>query len=296
MVSVVMPVLNSAATLERQLSALAAQVCDAPWEVVVADNGSTDGSSRLARAFAADHPGFRVVDASAQRGPGAARNAGAMCAKGTLLAFCDADDVVLPGWLSAMARALQDSPMVAGACDIRTDVAREVAPDFAAPSEPPVHLGFLPFAFTCNMGITRALFDELGGFDESFRHAEDIDLSWRAQLAGQALAFEPDARVRKQGRSGLLSVWRQHFDFGRADLQLVRRYHYDGCRPIPVTRDVAIALWLMATSWRLLTTRQRRAWVVASARLAGRTVERIRPRGSVQKLTTSRLDTLPVDG
>jgi glycosyltransferase involved in cell wall biosynthesis len=278
MVSVVMPVLNAEATLECQLAALAAQVCEEPWEVVVADNGSTDATARLVQNFAADHAKFRLVDASSRRGPGAARNAGASTTKGEFLAFCDADDEVLPGWLAAMALALRGSAFVAGACDIRTEADRAAHPEFVASAGPPVHLGFLPFAFTCNMGISRALFDELGGFDESFRQAEDIDLSWRAQLSGRALSFEPGARVRKHGRADLASVWRQHFDFGRADLQLVRRYVDQGCRPMPPARDVTIALWLIVTSWKLLVDRSRRPWIVASARLAGRTAERARPR------------------
>src|SRR5665213_4169463 len=99
MISVVLPVRDGLPWLDEQLGALAAQHCDEPWEVVVADNGSSDASVALARDWAERCAAMRVLDASARVGPAAARNAGVMAARGELLAFCDADDVVQAGWL-----------------------------------------------------------------------------------------------------------------------------------------------------------------------------------------------------
>src|SRR5204862_175427 len=77
LVSVLIPVRNAARLLPDQLNALAAQDYDGPWEVVVADNGSSDGSASVARRLAGRLPSLRVVDASGRRGAGPARNAGA---------------------------------------------------------------------------------------------------------------------------------------------------------------------------------------------------------------------------
>ena len=66
--SVIIPCYNSEATLGAQLSALAAQVCKYTWEVIVADNGSRDGTKDVATSFADRIPFLRVVDASARRG------------------------------------------------------------------------------------------------------------------------------------------------------------------------------------------------------------------------------------
>ena len=101
MISVIIPVRNGMPVLEEQLRALQAQRCDEPWEVVIADNGSTDDSLAFARDWASCHPNVVVVDASGLAGTSAARNAGVEVSHGEYLAFCDADDVVLAGWLHA---------------------------------------------------------------------------------------------------------------------------------------------------------------------------------------------------
>ena len=104
--SVIIPCLNAANTIAVQLDALAAQQWDQPWEVIVADNGSTDDSIAIIERYKTTLPHLRIADASARRGQPYALNVGAMAATGEALAFCDADDEVAPGWLSAMGEAL----------------------------------------------------------------------------------------------------------------------------------------------------------------------------------------------
>jgi hypothetical protein len=69
--SVIIPVRNGMPWLEEQLRALDAQVCEEPWEVVISDNGSTDGSLAFARNWAEHHPRVLVVDSSGIRGTSA---------------------------------------------------------------------------------------------------------------------------------------------------------------------------------------------------------------------------------
>ena len=117
MISVVVPVRNGMPWLEQQLRALSEQQCGEPWEVIVADNGSTDESGLVVRKWARRRPVVRLVDASKAVGPGGTRNAGARAAQGELLAFCDADDVVQPGWLSADVAALAHADASGGVVD-----------------------------------------------------------------------------------------------------------------------------------------------------------------------------------
>ena len=77
MISVVVAVRNGLPWLDEQLRALASQECDSEWEVVVADNGSTDASAATVRAWGGRSGAIRLVDASERRGPAAARNIGA---------------------------------------------------------------------------------------------------------------------------------------------------------------------------------------------------------------------------
>src|SRR4029453_12460657 len=76
-VSVVVPAYNAAATLGDQLDALAAQQFEDDWELVVVDNGSTDGTAELARHHRRRFPAFTLVHGGLARGPSAPRNAGA---------------------------------------------------------------------------------------------------------------------------------------------------------------------------------------------------------------------------
>ncbi|HEX2804591.1 MAG TPA: glycosyltransferase family 2 protein, partial [Kineosporiaceae bacterium] len=97
--SVVIACLNAQDVLGVQLAALAGQECPVPWELLLCDNGSTDGTVALAESWA-DRLPLRVIDASGVRGSGPARNAGAEAARGEWLGFCDADDEVGSGWLA----------------------------------------------------------------------------------------------------------------------------------------------------------------------------------------------------
>src|SRR3954451_24006623 len=116
-ISVVVPCLNAASTLPRQLEALSKQEYDGDWEVVVADNGSTDGTLAVADEFRGRVPRLVLVDASARPGQAYARNAGVRVATGDALLFVDADDEVEPQYVAAMADALQHHEFVAARFD-----------------------------------------------------------------------------------------------------------------------------------------------------------------------------------
>ena len=105
MLSVVVPVHNVARWLDVCLESLAAQT-HRDLEVVLVDDGSTDGSGEIAAGWPARDPRFRVVH-QANAGLGAARNAGAALATGTYLAFVDADDVLPPYAFEVLVNALE---------------------------------------------------------------------------------------------------------------------------------------------------------------------------------------------
>jgi glycosyltransferase involved in cell wall biosynthesis len=96
-ISVVIPCFNSASTLERAVTSVAAQTL-APAEVIIVDDASTDGTADVARSLAHDHPQLHliVIELDANVGAGAARNAGWERASGTWVAFLDADDAWHP--------------------------------------------------------------------------------------------------------------------------------------------------------------------------------------------------------
>lgn len=243
-VSVLIAARDVAATLPAQLAALAAQRTDLRWEVLVADNGSTDGTQDLVRAAAVDLPVLHLVDAAGLRGAGAARNTAATHARGRLLVFCDADDIVAPGWLDALHRRSGPDRVLAGRLewDLLNDATARrsrALPQTAGPqhTEP---LPWLPCAAASNLAVPADLFHDLGGFDVGARFLQDTDLCWRAQIAGADLVFVPDAVVHMRLRRGLRDTWRQGRSTGMGQRWLADRYAGYALRhaPAPSAPDI----------------------------------------------------------
>ncbi|WP_251150473.1 glycosyltransferase [Cellulosimicrobium sp. Marseille-Q4280] len=225
--SVVVPAFDAARTIEVQLGALLAQRPEHPWEVLVCDNGSTDGTQALVTRWRRRMPELHLVDASAVRGPGAARNAGAAVARSPRLAFCDADDRVGPGWVSGMRRALDEHDVVAGRFTTVTTSRHSVAVSWSPQEHGLTSIPWLPGFVTAgagNLGVRAATFRAVGGFDESISTREDDDLCLRLQLAGHRLAFDPTLVLAVRPREGVRAVYAQAVAYGAGSRWLEHRY------------------------------------------------------------------------
>lgn len=266
-VSVVIPCRNAEQWLGTQLTALTQQDYPGPIEIIVGDNGSTDGSTAVARL----HPGVVVVDASAVRGPNHARNAGAQRARGDIVLTCDADDIVDPGWVSAMVRALRQFDLVAGQLDyesLNPEFGRQAADNAEFRSR----LGFLPTAAGANFGIRASALQTLGGWDESFQGGgDDTELCWRAQLAGYRFGWAYDAVVRYRLRSGDAAVIKQAYQGARWLPLMVRRFRRRGMplRPIFMKALRYTGYLVVAAPLALFVPRIRREWLRRAALGAG---------------------------
>ena len=234
MLSVIIPCGSGVEMLVEQLEALERSTYGEPWEVIVVDNGlsrSEQVGDRLDR-FHDTLPGFRVVAAHDKQGAGYARNVGVAHSHGDNLAFVDADDVVDVGWLAAMGAALDRHTVVVS----RWDIDRLNDPSVRATRRNGqadglrryTHPHFLDHAGGCGLGMRRAAFDDVGGFDEQFRLLEDTDLSWRLQLAGHTLTFVPDALVHIRFRPTSKGSFRQAFGYGKYNVLLYKTYRGRG--------------------------------------------------------------------
>ncbi|GAB6898930.1 glycosyltransferase family 2 protein [Kineosporia succinea] len=227
-VTVVIACRNAADTLWLQLEALTRQSYAGAWEVVISDNGSTDGSRTVAECFRGRLPGLRIIDSSSRPGAGPARNAAVAVARYDHLAFCDADDEVTPTWLAALGQALTVNSFVAGRFEpskLNSPRAYRSRPlqQNSGLQESPFGPG-LPHAGAGNLAVRRDVFEAVGGFDAEVGTLEDTDLCWRIQLAGTPLVFEPQAIVHVRLRSSVAPVWRQAWAYGRASALLRTRY------------------------------------------------------------------------
>ena len=194
LLSVIVPARDAAGTLPALLAALDAQVGAGPFEVVIADDGSRDATPDLARAA-----GARVAQTGGPgSGPGAARNAGLALARGSILAFTDADCIPAPDWLRRGRAALAHADLVQGA----------VLPPPGLPIGPfDRHIRVTAprgLFESANLLARRELVERLGGFEPGVALAtgkemgEDAWLGWRAVRSGARTAFCADALVHHE--------------------------------------------------------------------------------------------------
>lgn len=214
--------------LKRQIACLKASVDHRTVEIIVAVNTRMTGPVRPNSQV---ESGVRWIDASHRAGPSYARNAGAREARGTYLLFCDADDEVATRWVPAMLEALDGgSAVVSGPLEYqllnhpknvwRTDASTEL----------PSKMQHLPFAPSCNIGIRKSTFEDIGGWDESLLAGEDADLSWRLQYAGHRIAFSEEATVHYRLREAIRDTFRQSRSYGTGDRALLRKHIHNGAK------------------------------------------------------------------
>ncbi|WP_369045040.1 glycosyltransferase family 2 protein [Sinomonas sp. P10A9] len=225
-ITVVIPVRNGEATLREQLLALASQT-DAPaFEIVVSDNGSTDGTAEICTSLGNQIPSLRVVDSGDRPGVAHARNEGVRAAAAPYVVFCDADDRVTPGWLRSLGDALRRYDAVGGMVVVDVADASAELGDMAPNAEGLGSVfGHLPYAVGANLGVRRDVYLALGGMDESFPHGhEEVDFAWRLQNAGYTLGWAPDARVLYRQRTTRRGAFRQARNYGESSIQLWTRH------------------------------------------------------------------------
>jgi glycosyltransferase involved in cell wall biosynthesis len=197
LVSVVVPTRDRSQMLETLLESLGRQTLDpSRFEVVVVDDGSTDGTPALLQRVAGEvRYDLRVVRHSGS-GPASARNRGWRHASAPLIAFTDDDCVATPTWLQQMVESAKNRPgaIVQGATEVDPAEAPRAGPfsrtlEIKEPG---------PFYATCNMLYARELLERLGGFDETFPlpGGEDTDLGWRARKSGADYVFVREAVIQ----------------------------------------------------------------------------------------------------
>lgn len=243
LVTVAIPVRNGAATIAEQLEALEAQAYPHDWEVLVVDNGSTDNTAEIVRAWGLRLRSLRVIS-EPRPGIGPARNRALKEARGDAMAICDADDIVQPGWLAGLVEGLREHELVGGHADMSlSNPPKVVKMRGALPTDRlPEGIGAWPFAPGGNMAVRVDVARELHGWDEMYvAGSDDIDFSWRMSRAGYSLGFAPTAVIDYRLRPGLRMLMRQFYSYGKSESLLYRQHREFGL-PNYTARDFA-KLW-----------------------------------------------------
>jgi len=262
--SVIVPCLNAEATIALQLEALASQQWSEPWELIVADNGSTDKSVEIAATYSDRFACFRIIHAPARKTSSHPRNVAACAATADNLAFCDADDEVAPGWVAALGSALASHDIVHGRYLFDKFNEPASAAKAAQGWKDGLYTGrFLPGAATANCGIKRWIHQAIGGFDENLPRFVDADYFWRLQLEGFDLQYVPDAVVQyriARVNPSLSSMYHRHRKGTLSEDWSYQRYRHLGMRPPKPWRSL-LGSWfgvLKRSASRELLTRQNR--------------------------------------
>lgn len=256
-VSIVVPVYNGEAELERCLAGIATSQTE-PLEVIVVDDGSTDGSRAVAEKF-----GARVLGTGGRSGPAKARNLGAREAKGDVLFFLDADVVAQPDSVGRVAAAFgEDAALDALIGSYDDDPAeRDFLSQYKNLMHCYVHQTGHEQASTFWSGcgaIRREVFLGYSGFDESYARPaiEDIELGYRLFQAGRRMMLDKQLRVKHLKRWTFWNLLKTDIlDRGIPWTELILR---DRNMPndlnLQVSQRISVALAFVSVGFALLLT------------------------------------------
>jgi GT2 family glycosyltransferase len=204
--SIVIPCLNRMDLTKQCLEALFTVTDGVPYEVIVVDNGSDDGTAEYLSSLGER---IRVISNPENQGFAIACNQGARAATGEYVVFLNNDTVPLRGWLRAMVDVVRTEPGVGivgskllfpdrSVQHIGVSMSREFGTPYhiyrGAPEDAPVasRRRDLNCVTAACMLVRKSEFEEVGGFDEGYRNSfEDIDLCFRMVQRGYRVVYEP---------------------------------------------------------------------------------------------------------
>jgi glycosyltransferase involved in cell wall biosynthesis len=210
MISVIVPTYNRESYLGRSLASVLDQrlPCD---ELIVVDDGSTDGTVSVVERIAADSPVPLRLLCQENRGAAAARNTGIRAAKGELLAFLDSDDWWLPGKLALQAAAMNANPRILISHTREVWFRRGQRVNQKKKHDPPDGAIFSASLAMCVVGMStvmarREMFERYGLFDETLPCCEDYELWLRVGCKEPFLLVPEPLTGKDGGREDQLSV------------------------------------------------------------------------------------------
>jgi len=223
--SVVICAYNAESTMEACLQSLL-QLRYPNFEVIVIDDGSTDGTLAIAERFP-----FRIIHQE-NKGLSIARNVGIEASTGKYVVFTDSDCVVDPDWLTYLIGAMERHGWVAAGGpnlpppeDSRVPACVAVAP--GGPTHVLINDDIAEHIPGCNMAFRRDALTDVQCFDPMFTSAgDDVDLCWRLQNQGLQIGFSPAAMVWHFRRNTVRAYLRQQRGYGKAEALLYFKHPY----------------------------------------------------------------------
>ena len=232
-VSVIMPVRNEAASLDATLASVCSQATDAPMEVIVVDDHSTDASRSIIERWAAQDKGVRLVINPGRGGISQALNRGLEAARGRYLVRVDGHSIVPPDYVQALLDHIRS-----GACEGAGGHKRAVGQGLFGRAVAAAHasrfgIGDSKYHYSRRQELVDhipfgAYVTEraraIGGWDEGLRTNEDYDFDFRYQQAGGRLLFDPAIVVDWRVRETPARLAHQYYAYGRGKSRTLARH------------------------------------------------------------------------
>jgi len=222
------------------------------------DNGSTDESADIAKAFVKKEPDIFKYVLENKSGPACARNSGANKSHGNIIVFTDSDCVPSKNWLRKLVIGFSHFHIGAVAGKVESYKAKTLYDKFHAIftlkgftklnifSEFSLVRGGFP---TANLAVRSDVFKKIRGFDETLPiYSEDYDLCARIYQIGCSIKYLPEAIVYHQHRNTLKGTWRQAFGFGTGHSLLLKK-HFKRLIIIDLPKFQFITKWLPLRIW-----------------------------------------------
>jgi mycofactocin glycosyltransferase len=251
-VTVVVPVRDNVFGLHRLLSSLRG------LRVVVVDDGSA--VPIRSEDFEGTYCQVEIIRHAQSKGAGAARNTGLAACKTDYVAFLDSDVVPRRGWLEALLGHFADpavalvAPRIVGLSQGDNMIARYEAVrsslDLGRREAPVVPYGTVSYVPSAAIICRRSVVTTAGGFDETLRSGEDVDLCWRLVESGVRLRYEPIALVAHDHRLGIREWLARKAFYGQSAAPLSIR-HPDKTAPLVIS-GWTLLLWLLMAMGTLL--------------------------------------------
>ncbi len=235
LISIIVTARNEERNIVHLLDSLVNQ--EQPMEIVIVDAKSTDRTREIVRRYMDEYDFIQLLVKPGTRGR--SRNFAVEQSKGEVVAFVDADCIANPFWVSRMRAALNEWDIVAGKT---INIGYQPFEDLER-----VELMYRGFDITFpsnNLAYKKSLFDRIGGFDDWFITAEDIDLNLRAVEAGATIHYEKEAIMYHRARPTFYKFYEQAFwnGVGRKQLTLKHGRLWRSYRPFEMFRREA-NLW-----------------------------------------------------
>jgi glycosyltransferase involved in cell wall biosynthesis len=229
-ISVVVTVRNEERNIGDLLDSLVTQ--EGPLEIIIVDAYSTDGTREIVGQY---RERYDFVKYFLKGGTiGAGRNFGVQKCSGEAVAFIDGDCIANTFWLRNLREELKQSIVVAGKT---IQIGYHAFEDLERVEL--IYKGFDITFPTSNLAYEKTLFQTIGGFDEWFITAEDIDLNLRAVESGARIAYRDDAVVYHRTRGSFYNFFKQAFWNGAGRKQLTTKHGrlWQNYRPVEMFRQ-----------------------------------------------------------